>query len=92
MLYFTLEVSCCLANQNHGHIRVMLEYCLLLMSPSYNMQGFQLLLINIVAGICLDTFSVRKFTKPGLTYKHHCPSQSSDQALLKYFVFLHTGI
>ena len=25
MLYFTLEVFCCLANQNHGHICVMLE-------------------------------------------------------------------
>ena len=25
MLYFTLEVFRCLANQNRGHIRVMLE-------------------------------------------------------------------
>ena len=28
MLYYTLEVFRCLANQIHGHIRVMLEYTL----------------------------------------------------------------
>ena len=30
MLYFTGEVFCRLANQNRGHIRVMLEYTLII--------------------------------------------------------------